>query len=457
MKKRSRQKNKADVEGLPILEPHSAGIDLGSREHCVCAPTPDGGEREVCTFETTTPQLLAMADWLKERKVKTVAMESTGVYWVPVYEILERAGFEVLLVNARHVRSVSGRKSDPHDCRWIQRLHACGLLSGSFRPEDRICPLRALMRQTANYVEARSTAVQWIQKALDQMNVAVHRAVSDVTGVTGMQIIRAIVAGERDPKVLAELRDKRCKKSKEEIAEYLTGNWREEHLFNLEEALRHFDDLEATINRYEDRIMAELKALAPEDGDDPPPINPNPSKEKSIRRHGNAPLRDALFFASGVDLTAIDGINVGVAAVVLSELGCSLDKFPNERAFVKWLRLCPNNPTSAGKVLHKKTRGTGSSRVSRALRQAAVSVRKSNSALGAEYRRTARRCGAGSAVFAVARRLAKFVFRMLRYGRAYVDVGAAAYEERFAKQRFANFLRQAEAFGVDVVPKLKPA
>ena len=448
--------SKAKIEGIPVLEPMSAGIDLGSRFHFVCAPSMENDRMEIESFQSTTPQLMALVEWLRERRVKTVAMESTGVYWVPAYEILEAAGFAVTLVNSRQLLSVSGRKSDVEDCQWIQRLHACGLLSGSFRPEDRICALRALVRQTASYVEARSKAIQWMQKALDQMNIAVHRAVTDVTGVTGMRIIRAIVGGERDPEVLAELRDKRCKKTKKEIADHLTGNCREEHLFNLGEALRHFDDLEATIARYEARIMIELEALAP-DTPQAPPTNPKERKERAIRKEGHTPLRDALYYTAGVDLTTIDGISVGVATVLLSELGLDLERFPDEHHFVSWARLCPRNPSSAGKIVRKKRRSTGSSRINRALRHAAVSLTHADCALGAEYRRTASRRGAGVAVFALARKLAKLVFRMLRYGQAYVDIGVEAYERLYAERRFKRVLEQADEFGYELVAKLKTA
>ena len=234
---------------LKPIRPMVGGIDIGGTEHWVCGPERDDGEREVCVFGATTPELKKMAVWLGKLGVESIAMESTYVYWIPVYEVLEEAGFEVVLVNARTLKNVPGRKTDMHDCQWLQLLHSCGLLRGSFRPKDEVCRLRALRRQRSNLVDERSRVVHWMQKSLDQMNVRVHRAVSDITGVTGMKIIRAIVDGERDPMKLAAFRDKRCKKSEEDIAEHLTGTWRDEHLFNLSSALAFFDHVERSISR----------------------------------------------------------------------------------------------------------------------------------------------------------------------------------------------------------------
>ena len=459
MLRRSRGKRKRGkrrrVEDLPVVNPRSAGIDLGARVHYACAPSIEGEELEVESFRTTTPGLRKLIEWLKARGIKSVAMESTGVFWVPVFEMLEQAGFSVILANARQLQKVPGRKTDVLDCQWIQRLHACGLLRGSFRPNDDVCRLRALVRQMANYVTARGQSVLWMQKALDQMNVAVHRAVSDVTGMTGMKIIRAIVEGERDPMVLAELRDPRCKLSKAEIAECLTGNWREDHLFNLEEALRSYDGLCASIQRYEERLREELERLQREECDPTAPANPNVKKEKAIQRKGDGPTRDGLYRFAGVDLTTIDGINVSNALIVLSEVGPDLSAFPTERDFVGWMRLCPQKTVTGGKIIKKKKQGTGATRIGQAMRSAAVSVRSSKSALGAEYRRIARRKGAGVAVFATARKIATIVYRMLRYGQAYVDVGAEAYENQYLERRMKAFLRQAEEFGCEVIPRLK--
>jgi transposase len=432
----------------------TAGIDIGSREHWVCAPPEKEGERNVRVFRTTTPQLETLAEWLIEQGVESAAMESTSVYWIPVYELLESHGIEVVLVNARQLHNVPGRKTDMADCQWLQLLHSCGLLRGSFRPTDAICKLRALQRQRGNLVAQRSRCVQWMQKALDQMNVQVHRAVSDVTGQTGMAIIRAIVNGERDPNSLAALRDHRCRKSVEEIAEYLTGNWRQEHLFNLESSLRLFDNLEQEIVTYETRLREELEHLQPpERRHQPVPAHPNPAKEKYIKRMGDQETRTALWRLTGVDLTRIDGIGATAAQTVITEVGFDLSAFPTEKNFVSWLRQCPRTPISGGKPLRKKTKGLGANRVASVLRMAAVSLQRSKTALGGFYRRMSRRKGAAVAVFATARKLATLVYRMLRYGQDYIDIGERAYEERFQQRRIAALQNAAESLGFQFVPR----
>src|SRR6266852_1254433 len=272
---------------LPAIRPMVAGIDVGSSQPWVCGPARPDGAPNVRVFGTTTAQLQELAAWLAEQHVESVAMESTYVYWIPIYELLESQGIEVLLVNARQLHNVPGRKTDFSDCQWLQLLHSCGLLRGCFRPDDAIVRLRALERQLANLVAERTRCVQWMQKALDQMNVQVHRAVSDLTGFTGMAIVRAIVAGERDPVTLAAHRDPRCAKSAEQIAQYLTGNWRDEHLFNLASALRLFDALDRETASYDARLLKELEALQPpERQEDPVPTHPSPAKEKAIKGRG---------------------------------------------------------------------------------------------------------------------------------------------------------------------------
>lgn len=270
-------------QALNVIQHHAAGIDLGSVEHWVAAPPLEDGTPNVEHFGTTTPELYRLADWLKEQNVVTVAMESTGVYWIPLYEILENRGFDVLLVNARLIANVPGRKTDVSDCQWIQILHACGLLRGSFRPSDEICRLRALIRERNTMVEERSDWIRRMQKCLDQMNVCVHHAVTDITGTTGMMIIRSIVAGERDPQVLARLRDARCRKSEIEIATELTGNWRSEHLFNLRQALKMYDQLCAVIEEYDSEILCYITAIQPGDAGDksaPPPISKTKARKE---------------------------------------------------------------------------------------------------------------------------------------------------------------------------------
>ncbi|MCK5805607.1 MAG: IS110 family transposase [Lentisphaeria bacterium] len=444
-KKRARRKPK---QGLRVIRSQVAGIDLGSREHYVsCPPTPEG-EANVRHFGTTTPELLKLADWLKEEQVESVAMESTGVYWIPIYEILESRGFEVLLVNARALSCVPGRKTDMLDSQWIQMLHSCGLLKGSFRPGDDICALRSLVREKTTLDSRRADWLRRIQKSLDQMNVCVHHAVSDISGVTGMKIIRAIVDGERAPKTLAKFRDKRCRKSVAQIAEELTGNWRPEHLFSLKQALRMYDHACVGIAEYEDEIQRVLAKLQPPENKsiDVPEVK-SKTKRHNFRARGQEPIREALFRLSGCDLTAIDGIGVSTAEAILSELGTDLSCFPSEKHFVSFLKLAPKLSISGGKPVPSKRGGSTTTRLGATFRMAGLTLRNSKTALGSEYRRISRRKGASVAVFAMARKLAILVYRLLRHGQAYLDEGMQAYEERFKAARLRTCKQIAKEFG----------
>lgn len=436
---------------LEVRRPNVAGVDLGSVEHYVACP-PRKGEANVKVFGTTTPELMALAEWLEAEGVESVAMESTGVYWVPLYELLDARGIEAVLVDARQIKHVPGRKTDMIDCQWLQLLHSCGLLRGAFRPADAFCQLRALVRQKATLVDERADWLRRMQKSLDQMNVRVHRAVSDISGVTGMAMIRAIVSGERDPMAIARLRHKRCSRNLQQMAEELTGNWREDHLFNLKEALAMYDFICERIRSYEEKIEEVLRALAMATDIDPAPEPACPNKRKLMRARGQEPLRQALYGTCKADLTTIDGISTTTAETVLSELGTDLSAFPSERHFVSFLKLAPKMAISGGKPIARRPKGTASTRVGAALRMAALTLRHSKSALGAAYRRTARRKGAGVAVFAIARKLAILIYRMLRYGAAYVDEGAHAYEERFKQARIRMCHHVAKQYGYTLLP-----
>ncbi len=433
---------------LSVMRPQVAGIDLGSVEHYVACP-PREGKANVKSFGTTTPELSVLADWLRAEGVESVAMESTGVYWIPLYELLEQRGIEVVLVDARQMKHVPGRKTDMIDCQWLQLLHSCGLLRGAFRPADAFCRLRAVVRQKATLIDEQADWLRRMQKSLDQMNVRVHRAVADISGATGMAMIRAIVAGERDPRKLARLRSAHCARTSREMIEELTGNWRQDHLFNLQEALAMYDFIIQRIEAYEAEIQRILGELAP--NPDPAPALKNPNKQKSLRARGQEPLRQALYGACAADLTSIDGISTATTEVVLSELGPDLSAFPTERHFVSFLKLSPKLAISGGKPIRKRPKGTASTRVGAALRMAAVTLRNSKTALGGAYRRLARRKGASVAVFATARRLAILIYRMLRYGTAYVDEGLQVYEQRFQEAKLRMCQQIANQFGYKLI------
>jgi transposase len=435
---------------LAMTRPKVAGIDLGSVEHYVACP-PREGQANVKSFGTTTPELASLADWVQAEGVESVAMESTGVYWIPLYELLAQRGIEVVLADARQVKHVPGRKTDMIDCQWLQLLHSCGLLRGAFRPADAFCRLRAVVRQKATLIDEQADWLRRMQKSLDQMNVRVHRAVSDISGATGMAMVRAIVAGERDPRKLAGLRDERCSRSLREMIEELTGNWREDHLFNLKEALAMYDFIRQRIAVYEAEIQRILQELTPNPGVAPAPAPGNPNKKKLLRARGQEPLRQALYGVCAADITSIDGISTSTAEVVLSELGPDLSAFPTERHFVSFLKLSPKLAISGGKPIRKRPHGTASTRVGAALRMAALTLRNSKTALGGAYRRIARRKGAGVAVFATARKLAILIYRMLRYGAAYVDEGLQAYEQRFQTAKLHMCQQIANQFGYQLI------
>ena len=447
--------SRRQIQGLPIIRRNAAGIDLGSEQHWVCAATVDGESREVASFGATTPELIRLAEWLKARRVESVAMESTGVYWIAPHEVLEGQGLQVLLVDTRQLARVPGRdkKTDPNDCEWIQRLHSCGLLRGSFRPQEVVCMLRTLVRDKTNLVAERGDWVRRMQKSLDQMNVRVHRAVSDIDGATGMAILRAIAGGERDAQKLARLRDRRCSKTEEEIAEQLSGHWREDHLFSLQQALKMYDAVQERITAYEKEILRKLSEMEREErrGQTAPPSQ-NASKAKSIKTRGQEPKRQALYRMSGVDITQIDAIGVETVEVVLSEYGSDLSRFPTEKQFVSHVTLAPHVAKSGGKPIKKKKRNSASTRVAAALRMAALSLRHSKTALGAYYRKIAQRIGGDVAVFATARKLATLIYRLLRWGQPYVDEGAEAYENRYRQQRIRNLITKAKELGYQLAP-----
>ena len=433
---------------LQHLNLNAAAIDIGSTSHFVAVP--EGRDSvSVREFATFTADLHRLADWLEQCGVDTVVMESTAVYWIPVFELLEQRGFKVLLVNARHVKNVSGRKSDVLDCQWLQQLHTYGLLNGAFRPDDQIVVLRSYLRQRAMLVQYASAHIQHMQKALQQMNVLLHVVVADITGVTGLKIIHAILDGERDPQVLASLRDYRCKHSTEVIARSLQGNYRQEHLFALQQAVTLYETYQAQIAACDQQIEQYL-ALVP-----PVTTEPCPTPGKPRQRTGNPFHFDAhaqLYRLTGVDLTRIDGIDAATALTVVSEIGTDMSRWKTVKHFTSWLGLCPGTKVSGGRVLSSKTKPSAN-RAAAALRLAAASLSRSHSALGAYLRRMSGKLGKAQAVTATAHKLARLVYSMLKHGTEYVDVGQDYYERQHREGVVQNLARRAKELGLVLVPE----
>ena len=444
------QRNRAfSRAALSPTHPNAAGIDIGSASHFVAVP-PDRDEQPVREFASFTAELARLADWLTECGVDTVAMESTGVYWIALFELLDARGFKVLLVNARHVKNVSGRKSDVLDCQWLQQLMSYGLLRGAFRPADGVCALRALSRQRAMLLRSQSRHVQHMQKALAQMNIQLANVISDVVGETGQKILRAIVAGERDGRALAQMKNARIHASAEQIAKSLQGSWRAEHLFALKQALDAFDFCATQLAQCDAEIEAQLRRLHAHDGE--------PAKGKKRGRARNAPkfdLRTLLFQMCGVDLTRIDGIDVTTALVVVSEVGADMSRFPSDKHFASWLGLCPGTKITGGKLMSGKTKRCAN-RAAQALRLAAAALRSSQSALGAYFRRLCSRMDKPKAVTAAAHKLARLIYAMLTKGEEYTDQGQDYYEERYRQRVLLNLSRRAQQLGMKVVAIEQP-
>ena len=446
-----KQKNKKanGLSSAPVLEPNAAGVDIGATEIYIAVP-PDRDAQPVRRFATFTEDLIAAADWLQRCRIETVAMESTGVYWIPLFQILEARGLKVCLVNARHVKNVPGRKTDVSDCQWLQYLHAVGLLRASFRPEQQICVVRSLMRYRESLVQMAAVHLQHMQKALDQMNLQLHHVISDLSGTTGMAILDAILAGERDPIKLANLRDWRIRASEATIVKSLVGDYRREHLFTLRQSLiayRHYQKQMADTDVEIEQMLVEFSDGA---GPDAPAL-PQPKDTHKPRRNDlRFDLRAHLYRIFGVDLTAIPGINAMTAYVLLSEVGRDLSGFRSAAAFASWLGLCPDNRVSGGKVLSSRTRPVNH-RLAHALRLAAQALFRSQSWLGQYFRRMRAKLGAPKAITAAAHKLARIVFHMLTTGQAY-DETVFAQQEVQNNQRMQQRLRQqAKQYGFQLV------
>ena len=439
----------ASSAGLSVVNPDAAGIDVHSNMHMVCVPV-DRDVNPVRQFGANTADLHEIAAWLKMCRVKTVAMESTGVYWIPLFELLESEGFEVYLVEPGQLSRCGARpKTDVLDAQWIQRLHSYGLLRASFRPPDFVLALRAYWRQRQMLLRYAAGHVQHMQKALEQMNVKLPEVVSDITGLTGMSIIEAILQGERDPVKLAKLRDRRCHHSEDEIALALQGTWRPEHLFELRQAYELHQFHQQQIAECDQQVQAELAKFANRAGEKTRIVDPR--KNRRRKNHVEFDAKGPLFQALGVDLTLIEGIDVGTALVILAEIGVDLSRFPTEKHFASWLRLCPPQDES-NKTKRRRGRRKGASRVTTALRLAARSVGKTKTPLGLFYRRIRSRIGGLGAVKATAHKLACLVYRMLKHGEEYVTQSMEEYEAKMKLNLLKVLERKAAAMGFQLSP-----
>lgn len=440
-------------KALEQLNLDAAGLDIGATEIWVCVPDDRDAEPVRC-FATFTPDLHALADWLDVCGITTVAMESTGVYWIPIYEILEERGMTVCLVNAQATKNVSGRKTDVLDCQWIQQLHTYGLLAPSFRPPADICVLRSYVRQRESLLQERARQIQHMQKALNLMNLKLTSVLTDLTGLTGMQIVRTILAGERDPAALARFRDPRCKASEADIIKALTGNYQPEHLFALRQAVEGFDFYTQQLSACDAEIEAQYAVFQPQVDMVEQPL---PDEKRRQRpHHPPFDLRTLLYQTLGVDLTAVPGIDVVVAQDLLAEIGTDMSKWKTVKHFAAWLGLAPNNKSSAGKIKSRHTQ-KNSNRASTAFRLAAQAASRTQTVLGAFYRHIKAKHGAPIAVTATAHKIARIVYHMLKHHTAYVDPGIDAYLDQQRKRSLRSLQRLANKLNFQLIPGPEPA
>lgn len=442
-------REKVDWKALEIVHPEAAGIDVGGSEHWV-AINPERDREPVRRFGCFTADLREMARWLVEKGVRSVAMQSTGVYWMPVFEVLEQHGLEVFLVNARHTKNVPGRKSDVQECQWLLKLHAFGLLNNSFQPTDEIRVARTLWRQRGNLVAEAASAIQRMQKVLTEMNVQLSTVLSDLSGVSGMAIVGAILKGERDPWILATLAQPGVQAPPADIVKSLEGNWREELLLVLRQQVELYKFYQQKIADCDVRLRKHLKSFESKVDLKAQPIGPKPKGKKGSKNAPRFDLRTELYRITGIDWSQINGIDVLTAQTVIAETGADLSAFPSEKQFTSWLGLCPTNETSGGKVLKRRTRKV-INRASTAFRNSATTLLRSQSYLGAQYRRLRTRLGHTKAITAMARKLACLFYRLIKHGQQYVDKGTEYYEAKYREQQIRSLTRKAQQLGIQVV------
>ena len=436
------------TEALSRMNLNAAGIDVGAQSHYVAVPEARE-EHPVQEFGAYTQELYRLAEWLLACGVDTVAMESTGVYWIPLFGILEERGLKVILVDPRRLKRVPGRKTDVADCQWLQQLHTYGLLAPAFRPDEQIRGLRTYMRHRAMLIDYASHHIQHLHKALTQMNVKLQHVISDITGKTGMAITGAIVAGERDPHKLAQLRDYRTKADQGTIAKSLEGHWRPEHLFELSQALELYRKYQAMTAQCDEHIQAQLAAF--DDCSAGEPLPPRPGRKASQHNGPRFDLRTQLYRVTGVDLTEVDGVDAYTALKVISETGVDMTPWQTEKHFASSLGLSPNNKITGGRLRSTRT-NPNANRAAAALRLAANSLHRSNSALGAFLRRKKAHLGAPKAITATAHRLARIFYAMMKWGQKYSDQGADYYEAAYRKRALRNAKKRAAQLGYSLVP-----
>ena len=441
---------KAAVDSLTVIHPNAAGIDIGLDDIWVSVPE-DRTDDPVRRFASHTPDLIALAEWLKACGIQTVAMESTGVYWIPLYELLEERQFQVYLVNARHVKNVAGRKTDELDCQWIRRLHSFGLLNNSFRPPQEMCAVRAYMRHRAELIEHRSAHIQHMQKALHQMNVKLSPTVQDITGVTGLAIIRAIVAGERNPVELARWRQPGCKRPEADFVKALTGNYRDEHVFALKQALALYDAYTAQLQECDQELQRKFSALKPVPDEVLPPLDPTDKKNTHSKNGFSYDARDLFYHLLGVDLVAINGFNEVTVATIITEIGTDPSHWKNDKRLSAWLSLAPRKDISGGQVLRSHI-APARNRAGQALRLAAQAVSRTDTALGAYFRRIRAKHGAAYAIVATAHKMARIVFAMLRDRKPYEQVSADVFTQRERERELDRLQKKATKLGYTLTP-----
>ncbi len=434
------------LEGLPLIHPNAAAMDMSADEIVVAVP-PDRDPSPVRAYRTFTPDLLALVEWLCACRIDTVALESTDVYWVPIYELLEQHNILPYLVNARHVKMVPGRKTDWNDAQWLQKLHALGLLQASFRPDGEITALRTLVRYRAELIQHRAPHILHMQRALQQMNIQLERVLTDIMGITGQAILRAIVAGERDPVVLAQHRNPGCRSSSEMIAKALTGTWKEELLFVLSQALAIYDAYTAQIAACDQQIEQYLWTMEGRSETDAPlPALPRAKRGSKSKNAPSFNARAQYARIIGVDLVAVMGLSASSVQTIISEIGTDMSRWPSVKHFCAWLGLAPRNDISGGKVLRSRTRKVVN-RAAQAFRQAAQAVTRSDSAIGAYYRSMRARKGPMQATVATAHKIARVVYHLLKYGEGYQEESAEAYEQKRRERELRRLMQRANKLG----------